>query len=205
MTTTRRNLLAAAISMIGYSSLARANSFFCAAGLPYDTKVYPIDLDDFEDLVHDGEITEQETPETCWAAAIHAKLVFHNVKVSQQEVFEHVKGKVGNKAGTGTLREIIKGLSPGANGWFVNTGDSKMLTSDLQAGNPVLAGLKQGGNSVGHVVVVYGVTAVANLYTGQTFVDMIKYWDPASGVGLVEESGCDFDKKLKFMLHSWRP
>src|SRR5690242_16901194 len=129
----RRSAIWLPLGWLALTQRAKANSFFCAESLPYDTQVYPVSLDDFEDLVNEGKIHEQGSAETCWAAAIHAKLVYHGVDVTEEEVLQHVRGKVRGNAGAGTVREIIRGLRPASTGWSLNTGDSRMLVMDLQA------------------------------------------------------------------------
>jgi hypothetical protein len=190
----------AAALLAGCGSL---NGFYCTGALPYGTRVYPVRLRRFERLVDQGKIEEQSSPEWCWAAAIHAILVFHGVRVSQEQVFDRVKGKVSSGPSTGTVREIIRGLSGGSSSWFLNNGDSRAIVADLHAGNPVLVGLRPSGADTGHVVVVYGVTYVMNLMNGATFVDNVEIWDPAEG--LTEMLACDFKPQMVFALHSWRP
>lgn len=165
----------------------------------------PVKLRRFERLVDDGRIDEQATPELCWAAAIHAILVYHGSRMSQSEVVERVKGKVTAASNTGTVREIIRGLSPGSSGWFLDNGDCRAIVSDLQNGNPVLIGLRANGAELGHIVVFYGVTYVANMMTGATYIDRVNLWDPAQGEGIQRMGACDLEDHVVFALHSWRP
>jgi hypothetical protein len=106
----RRYALVSILALaVCHRASARFNSFFCGDRLPWNTQFYPVELDDFEDLVDDGKIDEQQTPELCWAAAIHALLVYHGADVTQEEVYSHVKGRV-HSADTATIREIIRGF-----------------------------------------------------------------------------------------------
>lgn len=178
--------------------------FTCASVLPRGTRVYPERLRDFEDLVDDGDIEEQETPDLCWAAAIQAIFAYHGRHITQRDVLDRVKGASSGSA-TGRVREIIRGLSNRSSSWYLNNGDGRALVADLKAGNPVLMGLRPRGSEIGHVIVVYGVTYTMNQMTGQVFLDQVDIWDPAVGEGIDRVSACDIEEELVFALHSWRP
>lgn len=180
----------------------RIGSFPCGDRMPRGTRVYPARLRRFSSL----DLEEQATPELCWAAAIQAVLQYHGRSISQEEIVQKVSDSYRSSGyGSATLREIIRGIGGPWRTWLVNNGNSNALVADLSAGNPVIMGLREDRDDLGHVVVVYGATYANNFADGRTYIDQVWYWDPWYGEGFRVESGCYIRDRKSFALHAWGP
>ena len=120
----------------------------------------------------------------CWAAAVQMVLNYQNIPVDQEFIVRQIRGDSPDR--TGSLSDITNALSGTSLNilgtpaiLYVNPFGyyGSELVADVATNWPVIAGLKDEGAAIGHVVVVAGVEFSMYVY-GDVIIHKVLVFDP---------------------------
>ena len=158
-----------------------------------------------------GVGAEQQRPDWCWAAAVHMVLDHAGISASQREIVRTIfpdyerRGYASATQGrildalnrfvydrTGMARRLYP-VALQANPW-----NNYQFITTINAGYPVLAGLKKTTDGFGHIVVVHEVS-FRQFEHNQIGISEVSFYDPYDG-STDTLSGREFAERLSFAI-----
>ncbi|GEM_PF-4413640 len=147
---------------------------------------------------------EMDKPDFCWAAAVQMLIRYSNpngAAPSQEYIVRRMKSIISDDSvDSGNAADMMSALlGPGRSVWIEN-GNGNWILNDVASGAPVIAALESPNSDVGHVYIIYGMTAGWGPQ-GQAILDRILMFDPSPGVGRIVMSADALKSRLVFAVH----
>lgn len=158
-----------------------------------------------------GVGAEQQRPDWCWAAAIHMVLDHAGISASQREIvrtiFPDYERRGYASASQGRILDALNRFVYDRSGQTrrlypvalqANPWNNYQFITTIDGGYPVIAGLKKGTDSFGHIVVVYEVS-FRQFDQYQVGISEVSFYDPFDG-STDMLTGREFSERLSFAI-----
>lgn len=160
---------------------------------------------EFEFFAAPNNVGRQRQANWCWAAAVQMVLNYHGLVVNQEQIVARIFGELIDKPGRpDQILAALSGWAPDSRGRFSQVlatpyiFQGSDIVEDLAYKWPLIVGLIQPGQPIGHAYVLTAVTYSVNQFN-QPIFDSVVLRDPWPGSpSKVELSWREFQSRLMF-------
>lgn len=152
-------------------------------------------------------IGRQRRENWCWAATVQMVLNYYRLNVTQEMVVQRIFGNLDDRPGQPSeILAALSGWAPNYNGGmsFISAAyfnsNSPELIRALENNNPLIVGLRNPGQSIGHAYVLTAIKYSFNQYN-QPIPHSVGLRDPwPNSESLIEVPWSDFSSRLMFSV-----